>query len=277
MTTTSPKPGSPPPISIDRDALVRGVRPAMQALIRFGYFKFEVEGLEHVPEDGRAIYVQNHAGWFALDAFFLGLAVSEKLGARRTPFFATHDGALTLPGLGPALRRIGAVPASMLRRPERLPREIESISIFPEGVEGNCKPFWQAYRMKAWQRGFVRVAAAMDVPVVPVAVFGGEEALPVAWTVRALEPLVGSIFGLPLAPLPLPSRWKVVFLPPVRIERGARGELPAGEASQRVATRLQRLVQGRLDQEWARSPVSRLSAAVRALASAALPTPALRP
>jgi 1-acyl-sn-glycerol-3-phosphate acyltransferase len=269
MSSTSGQLGDrSPPISIDRDALARGVRPAMKALIRLGYFSFDVEGLEHVPADGRAVYVQNHAGWFALDAFFLGLAVSEKLGPRRTPFFAAQDAALTMPGLGPALRRIGAVPASLLRHPERLPRELESVGIFPEGVEGNCKPFWQAYRMKAWKRGFVRVAAALEAPVVPVAVFGGEESLPVAWTVRALEPLVGSIFGMPLAPIPLPSRWKVCFLPPVRVARGPDGALPRGDEATLVARRVQEAVQARLDREWSRSPLSRLSAGIRALAGA---------
>lgn len=267
-------------VSIDRDLLVRGIRPAMKALVRLGYFRFEVSGLENVPADGRAVYVPNHAGWFALDAFFLGLAVGDKLGPDRTPFFAVHESALAMPGVGPALRRIGGVPASLLKRPERLPPEIESVAIFPEGVEGNCKPFWQAYRMKEWKRGFVRTAAAMGVPVVPVAILGGEESLPVAWTVRSLEPWVGSIFGLPLTPVPLPSRWKVEFLPPVRIERAASGDLPHADEANGIARRVRRMVQARLDAHAGRSRISRLSAGLATLGDAlrplALPLPAPR-
>jgi 1-acyl-sn-glycerol-3-phosphate acyltransferase len=70
--------------------------------------------------------------------------------------------------------------------------------------------------MREWNRGFVRLAMALEAPIVPVAVFGGEECFPVAWTVKLLEPLIGSVVGLPLAPVPLPARWKVVFHEPVK-------------------------------------------------------------
>ena len=234
----------------------------MRALIRLRYFSFEVEGLEHVPPDGRAVFVQNHSGWFALDAFFLALAVAERAGPWRTPHFATADAALAAPLLGPALRRIGAVPVSWLRRPERLPPEIRSCGIFPEGVAGNCKPFWQAYRMREWKRGFVRVAQALDAPIVPAAVLGGEECLPVAWTLRLLEPLVGSIVGLPLSWVPLPTRWKIVFHPAVRVRsRDPLDPAACGDLAQRLRATVQRT----LDRNAGRYPLARLSSAVASL------------
>jgi 1-acyl-sn-glycerol-3-phosphate acyltransferase len=232
--------------------------PLVQGLVRAGYFSFTVEGAQHVPRDGRAVYAQNHAGWFPLDAFFVGLGVRQAVGPCRTPFFATAEAALAIPVLGTFLRRVGAVPASWFRRPERLPPRIGSCAFFPEGVDGNTKPFWQAYRMRPWKRGFVRVAAALDVPIVPVAVLGGEECLPVAWTVRLLEPLVGSAFGLPLALVPLPARWRVVFHPPVRV--GADRRLLAdGDRATAIARDVEGTVQATLDRLGARYPLAHVS------------------
>jgi 1-acyl-sn-glycerol-3-phosphate acyltransferase len=253
--------GAPP--TIDHALLERGVVPVARALFKIGYFKFEVEGAEHLPRDGRAVYALNHAGWFPLDAFFAGLAVTETLGQDRAPYFAASDVALAAPGLGPFLRRVGAVPASWFRRPEKLPPEIRACAIFPEGVEGNTKPFWEAYRMRPWKRGFVRVAAALDLPVVPVAILGGEESLPVAWTVRRLEPFIGSIVGLPAAPFPLPARWKIVFHEPMRLE-GGRALVDDRELGFRTAARVREVVQATLDAQAATRPLKRLSSFVEA-------------
>jgi 1-acyl-sn-glycerol-3-phosphate acyltransferase len=251
-------------LAVDRDLLVRRLFPAFRALVRLGYFSFEVQGLEHVPRKGRVVYAQNHAGWFALDAFILTLAVSKAHGIRRAPFFAAHDAALALPVLGSFMRRIGALPASSFRRPERLPPEVESVGIFPEGVEGNCKPFWEAYRMREWNRGFVRVAMARRAPIVPVAMLGGEESLPVAWTVKVLEPLIGAIVGFPLVPIPLPARWKVIFHEPVRVSSRRRGAHTDQQFFIDVAKNIRGTVQATLDRNAAQYPLGRLSSLVAA-------------
>jgi 1-acyl-sn-glycerol-3-phosphate acyltransferase len=248
---------------IDDALWERRLVPAVERLVRAGYFSFDVEGREHVPPDGRAVFAQNHAGWFPLDALFVGLGVRRALGPCRTPLFATAEAALAIPLLGPFLRRVGAVPASMFRRPERLAGAVRSCAFFPEGVPGNTKPFWQAYRMRPWNRGFVRVAAALDAPIVPVAVLGGEECLPVAWTVRLLEPLVGSAFGLPLAPVPLPARWRIVFHSPVRLDDRER-LLADGERSRAVARAVQATVQETLDRHAPRYPLAHVSSWVAA-------------
>jgi 1-acyl-sn-glycerol-3-phosphate acyltransferase len=246
--------------------------PMVERLIRAGYFSFTVEGTEHVPRDGHAVYAQNHAGWFPLDAFFVGLGVRRALGPCRTPYFATAEAALAIPVLGGFLRRVGAVPASLFRRPERLPASVRSCGFFPEGVPGNTKPFWEAYRMRPWNRGFVRVAAALELPIVPTAVLGGEECLPVAWTVKLLEPLVGSAFGLPLALVPLPARWRVVFHPPVRLGEERRRVLTDSEASRQVARRVQATVQGTIDRLAPRYPLGQVSSWVAARRGASAPS-----
>lgn len=252
-------------VAVDRALVAHRIIPALRLLFRLGYFAFEVEGLEHVPRTGPAVYVANHAGWFALDAFILAYAVALRVGAERTPHFAVHDSLLALPSVGSFFRRLGGIPASSLRRPERLPKEIDGWAIFPEGVQGNCKPFWHAYQMREWSRGFVRLAIARQAPIVPVAVLGGEECLPVAWTVRRLEPIIGSIIGWPLAPFPLPTRWKVVFHEPVRVPPSKGKRALSANESEGVARRLREGVQRTLDRDSGSYLLGRLSSTLRDL------------
>jgi 1-acyl-sn-glycerol-3-phosphate acyltransferase len=252
----------------DREAFVMKVSAALRKLVRLKYFSWEVEGIEHVPRTGPVVFAQNHAGWFALDTIFVGCSVAEAIGPSRTPYFAAEDSALAAPVVGPFLRRLGGLPASAFRHPERLPVELESFGICPEGVQGNCKPFWEAYRMHEWNRGFVKLAVTRRAPIVPVAVFGGEESLPVAWTVHALEPLIGSILGLPLAPVPLPARWKIVFHAPVDVGQRV-ASTGAKQHAAAISQRLQRTVQDTLDREAHRHALARLSSFV-ATASDAL-------
>jgi 1-acyl-sn-glycerol-3-phosphate acyltransferase len=252
-------------LATDRDLWLRRLFPLLRSMVRARYFSLEVEGLENVPRDGHVVFAPNHAGWFALDAAMLGLAVTDGLGAARLPWFAAADAVFETPVLGAFFERLGALPATWFRRPEKLPAEIESCAVFPEGVRGNTKPFWEAYRMREWSRGFVRVAAARDATIVPTAILGGEECLPVAWTVRLLEPMVGSVFGLPLSLVPLPVRWKVAFLPPVRLEVRGRHALMDAAYCGEVARAVQRTVQTALDRESARYPLARLSGGVAAL------------
>jgi 1-acyl-sn-glycerol-3-phosphate acyltransferase len=259
-----PLPEAAPPI--DDELWERRLVPLVDALVRSRYFSFEVEGAEHVPRDGRAIFAQNHAGWFPLDALFVGYAIRSVLGPCRTPYFATAEAALALPVIGPFIRRVGAVPSTWFRRPERLPSGVRACGFFPEGIPGNTKPFWHAYRMRPWKRGFVRVAAALDLPIVPAAVLGSEECLPVAWTVRLLEPIFGAPFGLPLSLVPLPARWRVVFHPPVRVEE-RQAVLADHDRSAAIAARVRSTVEATLASRARRYPLAQVSSLVQTVSA----------
>ncbi len=243
----------------DRQAFVLNTDAVLRELVRLKYFSWEIEGVEYLPRHGPVVYAMNHAGWFALDTIMVGCSVAESIGVSRAPYFAAQDSALTAPVVGPFLRRIGGLPASLFRHPQRLPAEFESYGICPEGVSGNCKPFWEAYRMREWNRGFVRLAIALEAPIVPVAVFGGEECFPVAWTVKVLEPLIGSIVGLPLAAFPLPARWKIAFHEPVYATAPGNPVRRDPQYCNAVAQRLQGIVQETLNREASRRPLARLS------------------
>ncbi len=259
-------PSSPEEIA-DRRAFLLKTDAVLRGLVQLKYFSWEIEGAEHLPLSGPVVFAMNHAGWFALDTIIVGCSVAQAIGIARAPYFAAYDAALTAPVMGPYLKRIGGLPATLFRHPQRLPREFESYGICPEGVDGNTKPFWKAYRMREWNRGFVRLALALEATIVPVAVFGGEECFPVAWKLRLLEPLIGSAVGLPLSPLPLPAKWKVVFHEPVQVTTPGKAVRRSPQWCDALATRLQGVVQETLDRESARRPLARLSGLVATVAN----------
>ena len=64
--------------------------------------------------------------------------------------------------------------------------------VFPEGQKGSRKLYWQRYRLRRFGRGgFVRTAIRAGVPIVPVAVVGAEEAMPIFAHVPLLQRLTG--------------------------------------------------------------------------------------
>ncbi len=259
MTVSKPLPRRDLPMLLTR------VLPALRTLVDTGYFSLEVEGAEHVPRRGPVVYVANHAGWVTLDTLIGALAVVNHVGADRLPYGAAQDELLKVPRIGRLFEGLGAFPASWLREPGTLPAEMQVFSVYPEGTEGNCKPFWHAYQMRRWRSGFVHLAAAVGATIVPVAVLGGEECLPVAATLRFLRPLVGTILPLPLFALPLPSRWKVVFHEPVSLspEHLGGSVQSAMQQSRRLAANIRSTVQSTLDWESAPRLLGRLSRRLR--------------
>jgi hypothetical protein len=127
--------------------------------------------------------------------------------------------------------------------------------------------------MRQWSRAFVNLAIARSAPIVPVSVLGGEECLPVAWTVRVLQPLIGSVVGLPVVPVPLPARWRIVFHTPVYVT--PEGSPPRLDSSRRksVARQVQSMVQEALDREAQRRPLARLSSFVSTVSDTVRPEP----
>jgi len=256
--------GSRPLPRRDLPMLLSRVLPALRAAVELGYFTFDVEGAERVPRRGPVVYVGNHAGWFTLDTLMGALALVDHVGEGRLPYGAVEDALLKVPGIGRFFEGVGGFPASWLRDPRSLPPEMQVFSVYPEGTEGNCKPFWHAYRMRRWRTGFVRLAAARGAPIVPVAVLGGEECFPVAWTLRFLRPLLGSVVPVPLLALPLPSRWKVVFHEPVYLDAALlRSEFDDPSAFRQqargLADTLRGTVQETLDRETEHRPLARFS------------------
>jgi 1-acyl-sn-glycerol-3-phosphate acyltransferase len=263
----------------DVSMLVERVFPALRSLVRAGYFSLDVEGAHHVPRTGPAIYVANHAGWFTLDTLLGALVLADHVGTERLPWGAVQDQLLKTPRLGRFFEKMGGFPASWMRAPFAIPKEMQIFSIYPEGIEGNCKSFLHAYQMRAWRSGFVRLAIARGAPIVPVAIIGGEECLPVVSSIRFVKPLLGTILPLPLSILPLPTRWKFIFHEPVRLtERDLGVETDVDSRKRRfqaLAGQVRARVQRTIDRETSDHMLVRFSKLVRGPLNAAKPTRAL--
>jgi 1-acyl-sn-glycerol-3-phosphate acyltransferase len=250
------------------ETLTKTVFPALRALIDAGYFSLDVEGAAHVPRSGPVIYAANHAGWFTMDTIFGALVVADHVGLDRLPWPAGQDQMFKIPKLGRFFAESGVFPSSWLKDPASLPAEMETFCIYPEGVEGNCKSFLDAYQMREWRIGFLRLALARGATIVPLAILGSEECMPSIAPVRFLKPLLGTTFPLPLSLLPLPSRWKFIFHEPVHISDLMRGHDGDSVETQKahlreIAAGLRERVQNTLDRETSDRALVRLSKFVK--------------
>lgn len=189
-----------------------GLADALQpwaSLLHDRWFRVRTEGAEHVPASGRALVVANHgANALPWEAIVLG-AVLRREGRRADPRFLLGPEAFAVPWGSVAVRRLGGVAASPYNA-VRLLEEDRLVVAFPEGRAAARKD--RPYRLARFGRGgFVEVALRTGAPIVPCAVVGSEELYP-------RLPLLPRLPVGPLGVLPLPSRWRVAFLPPVRLD-----------------------------------------------------------
>ena len=91
--------------------------------------------------------------------------------------------------------KIGLVAAHPANAQRLLRDEGRLALVFPEGQKGSRKLYWQRYRLRRFGRGgFVRTAMRAGVPIVPIAVIGAEEAMPIFAHVPLLQRLTGLIY-----------------------------------------------------------------------------------
>lgn len=178
------------------------------------WFRVEWEGLANVPATGGALLVANHAGAIPADAPMIMHGIETELGR---PVYGLADNWFrTLPGLGTAWCRMGGVPAHPDNAHRILHDDGSLALVFPEGIKGPSKLVSERYRLRRFGRGgFVESAMRAGVPVVPIAVVGAEESMPVLYRV----PGVAKTLKVPYLPLTAnhlllgPVLGSVVYLP----------------------------------------------------------------
>ncbi|GAA5028968.1 lysophospholipid acyltransferase family protein [Terrabacter aeriphilus] len=160
-------------------------------------FRPWVEGEEHIPEEGAAIFASNHLSFS--DSIFLPLVVS-----RRVTFLAKSDyftgrgikGRLTaafFKGVGqlPVDRSGGKASNAALTSGLKVLRRNELLGIYPEGTRS---PDGRLYRGRT---GVARMALEAGVPVIPVAMIGTDKAQPTGKVIPRIM-RVGVRVGKPL-------------------------------------------------------------------------------
>ena len=162
-------------------------------------FRLTVIGEERLPRSGAAVIVANHVSW--LDPIILPLALPRK------PAFLAMEELWRMRGIRLVMRAYGplaiplnrgAVDATALKRSLRALRDGALLIVFPEGgisPDGRLRPF---------HRGAALMAARARAPLIPVAIIGTADALPLGRIMPRPRPVTVRI-GIPISP-PGPER-----------------------------------------------------------------------
>jgi 1-acyl-sn-glycerol-3-phosphate acyltransferase len=191
------------------------------------WFRVEWEGLENIPTEGGALLVSNHAGAIPSDAPVIMHGIETELGR---PVYGLADAFFKgAPLLGTLWARNGGVVAHPDNAYRLLREQGQLTLVFPEGTKGPSKTFDQRYRLRRFGRGgFVEIAMRAGVPIVPIAVVGAEESMPIL----AKVPGLAQMLGVPYVPItanmallgPLgvvgyfPAKFKLRVLEPVTFD-----------------------------------------------------------
>ncbi len=162
-------------------------------------FRPTVEGLEHIPATGGAIFAGNHLS--VADELLLGTVVPRHLAfwAKSDYFKGTGvKGAFSkfvLTGLGaiPVERAGGRAALSAFDAAIPVLKAGDLVAVYPEGTRS---PDGRLYRGRT---GAARLAVSAGVPIIPVGVTGTDKAQPIGTRVpRPGRAEIGIRFGKPL-------------------------------------------------------------------------------
>jgi len=192
------------------------------------WFRVEWDGLENIPVSGGALIVANHAGAIPSDAPMIMHGIEEELGR---PVYGLADNFFrTIPVVGTEWSRMGGVPAHPDNADRILHDHQQLALVFPEGIKGPSKLVSERYQLRRFGRGgFVETAMRAGVPVIPIAVVGAEESMPILYRLpgiaKALKlpylPITANhlVYGPVLGTIAyLPAKFRFRVLPPVRFD-----------------------------------------------------------
>jgi 1-acyl-sn-glycerol-3-phosphate acyltransferase len=219
------------------------------------WFRVEWEGLDRIPAQGGALLVANHAGAIPSDAPVIMHGIEKELGR---PVYGLADYFFrTLPVVGTLWARSGGVAARPANAYRLLREQGQLALVFPEGTKGTSKSYADRYQLRRFGRGgFVEIAMRAGVPVVPIAVIGSEEAMPIVFRLPALAralrvpyvPVTANL--LTMGPIgvvmPFPAKFKLQVLPPVHFDaapdqdRYSKSRIM--EESERIRNQLQEVI-----------------------------------
>jgi 1-acyl-sn-glycerol-3-phosphate acyltransferase len=191
------------------------------------WFRAEWEGFDKIPTEGGALLVANHAAALPSDAPVIMHGIETELGR---PVYGLADQFFkSAPIIGTLWARVGGVVAHPDNAYRLLREQHQLVLVFPEGSKGPGKTINQRYQLRRFGRGgFVEIAMRAGVPIIPIAVVGAEESMPIVWK----SSLLAKVTGLPYAPVtanmlalgPLgglayfPAKFKLRVLDPVTFD-----------------------------------------------------------
>jgi len=210
-----------------RSARFRALARSLYEPVYSKWFRVRWEGLEKIPDEGGALLVANHAGAIPSDAPVIMHGIEKEMGR---PVYGLADSFFrTIPVVGTLWARGGGVSARPANAYRLLREQGQLVLDFPEGTKGPSKSFTDRYQLRRFGRGgFVEIAMRAGVPIIPIAVTGSEEAMPVLFRL----PAVAKVLGLPYFPVtanvlalgplgvlvPFPAKFTLRVLDPVSFD-----------------------------------------------------------
>lgn len=198
------------------------------------YFRAEVSGFEHVPDEP-VLFVGNHSGGSNIpDTFIFILAYHTYFTVEGRPLVAlAHQVVTRMPIVGNMARKFGMVEAGRTAAADVL-RHGANVLVYPGGDVEALRPWRDRNRIVFdGRQGFLKLAHAHRVKIVPVVACGGQETFFVFNDGRRTAQLlrfdkllriktVPLSFSLPwgvlpgdLPHLPLPAKIRIRVLPPI--------------------------------------------------------------
>jgi len=160
--------------------------------------RFDIDGLEHIPEPGPVLLAANHRSYF--DVAALGM-VAARMG-RPVRFLAKQE-LFAAPVVGPLARALGGIPVdrtggttSPMADATAALEAGDAVLVLPQGTIPRGKAFFDP--VLVGRTGTVRLAMATGAPVVPIGLWGTEA----VWPRSAKVPHLGS----PVRPLSVTVR-----------------------------------------------------------------------
>jgi len=201
------------------------------------WFRMEIEGWEHLPEPP-VLLIGIHSGApFVWDAWTVGIQWWRRFGTDRPLHGTAHDALMAAPLIGSYFRKMGVLPAA----PDSIASALEAghdVALWPGGEIDSLRPWTDRDEaVLAGRQGFIRMAIRAGVPIVPIATVGGPDSMPVLARgqrlARALQldkvarlkmfPIsIQAPWGISpaiLPELPLPTKIRTAFQPPVKLSR----------------------------------------------------------
>jgi 1-acyl-sn-glycerol-3-phosphate acyltransferase len=201
------------------------------------WFRMEIEGWEHLPESP-VLLIGIHSGApFVWDAWTVGIQWWRRFGTDRPLHGTAHDALMAVPVIGSYFRKMGVLPAA----PDSIASALEAghdVALWPGGEIDSLRPWTDRDEaVLAGRKGFIRMAITAGVPIVPIATVGGPDSMPVLARGRRLAKLlqldkVARLKMFPIAlsapwgigpavlpELPLPTKIRTAFQPPVKLSR----------------------------------------------------------
>ncbi|MGN6162521.1 MAG: lysophospholipid acyltransferase family protein [Marmoricola sp.] len=158
-------------------AFIRRMLPRFWLVLQV-YHRPEVDGFDQVPDEP-VLFVGNHSGGANIpDTFVFMLAYTTYFTIEGRPLFGlAHEVITQMPVLGDIVRKLGVVHAGPDTARELLERGA-NVMVYPGGDVEALRPFRDRNKIVFdGRKGFLKLAHAAGVKIVPVVATGGHETL----------------------------------------------------------------------------------------------------